>query len=56
MGMLLKFSPKANTNPLTPSQRDFGTAQILLFTGIRYEREREQKKAMRKMRRARKGA
>ncbi|SDG37944.1 hypothetical protein [Pelagibacterium luteolum] len=37
MGMLLKFSPKATTYiPGSPNRS--GSAEVILFTGVRYER------------------
>lgn len=38
MGTLLKFSPRATTHNPDAGKRA-GTAKIILFTGIRYERD-----------------
>lgn len=55
MGMLLRFSPKI-MRPLPPSAGS-GPAEIILFTGVRYERSAvaNSSKPARKLKRTRKG-
>lgn len=55
MGMLLRFSPKIARS--LPASAEKGPAEVILFTGVRYERGAvaNPRKPARKLKRTRKG-
>lgn len=57
MGMLLRFSPRPSRSAPAAPASGVESAKVLLFTGIRYEREQEMgpTRPARRTRRTRKG-